>query len=44
MDINLTPGLDKYVAQKLATGAYEDANEVINEALRLLKHRDLIRE
>lgn len=44
MNISLTPQLDNYVAQKVASGDYNNASEVIREALRLLKERDLIRE
>ncbi|NWJ97619.1 MAG: type II toxin-antitoxin system ParD family antitoxin [Chloroflexi bacterium] len=40
MHVNLTPQLDSYVAQKVATGDYNNASEVIREALRLLKERD----
>ncbi len=44
MHINLTPQLEEYVQQKVATGDYNNASEVMREALRLLKERDQIRE
>ncbi len=44
MHINLTPQLDSYVAEKVASGDYNNASEVIREALRLLKERDQLRQ
>jgi antitoxin ParD1/3/4 len=43
MHVNLTPQLDSYVAQKVASGDYNNASEVIREALRLLKERDQLK-
>jgi hypothetical protein len=34
MNISLTPELEKYVRDKVATGLYNNASEVIREALR----------
>ncbi len=36
MNINLTPQLEEFVQQKVATGHYNNASEVLREALRLL--------
>lgn len=44
MNISLTPELDKLVQDKVASGLYNSASEVIREALRLLKEQDLLRE
>lgn len=49
MNISLTPELDEAVKQKVASGLYNNASEVIREALRqsLLRERDndwLLRE
>lgn len=44
MDISLTPELEKLVQEKIASGLYESANEVIHESLLLLQERDKIRE
>ena len=41
MNIFLTPELEQLVAQKVGTGMYQTASEVIREGLRLLKERDL---
>ncbi len=38
--INLSPQLENIVRQKIASGKYASANEVVSEALRLLDERD----
>jgi antitoxin ParD1/3/4 len=40
----LPPDLMAFVQDKVAMGTYETENEVIREALRLLRERDQIRE
>ncbi|HYI97266.1 MAG TPA: type II toxin-antitoxin system ParD family antitoxin [Bryobacteraceae bacterium] len=40
MNVSLTPELEKLVIQKVASGMYQTASEVMREALRLLKYRD----
>jgi len=40
MNVSLTPELEEVIKQKVATGMYHSASEVIREALRLLKERD----
>lgn len=40
MNINLTPQLEKLVKQKVDTGLYNNASEVVCEALRLMVVRD----
>lgn len=44
MNISLTPELEKYINEKVATGLYHSASEVIREGLRLLKDQDALRE
>lgn len=44
MNISLTPKLEKLVQEKLATGLYNSASEVIREALRLLEEKDRCRK
>ena len=44
MNVSLTPELDQYVAEKVASGRYTSASEVVREALRLLEERDQSRE
>jgi len=44
MNISLTPELDSYVQQKVQTGMYHSASEVIHEGLRLLREQDQIRQ
>lgn len=44
MNVSLTPELEKLVQEKVASGLYHSASEVIREALRLLKERDCLRE
>lgn len=43
MNVSLTPELEKFVQQKVKTGRYLSASEVIREALRLLEERDMQR-
>lgn len=42
MNVSLTPELEKFVQEKLQSGRYSSALEVIQEALRLLEERDRI--
>ena len=44
MNVSLTPTLEELVQQKVATGLYNSASEVIREALRLLEERDELRK
>ena len=40
MNVNLTPQLERMVKQKVNTGLYNNASEVVREALRLMAVRD----
>ncbi len=44
MNVSLTRTLEELVQQKVATGLYNSASEVIREALRLLEERDEMRK
>jgi antitoxin ParD1/3/4 len=44
MNVSLTPELEKLVTQKVESGMYQSASEVIREGLRLLDDQDRIRE
>jgi antitoxin ParD1/3/4 len=44
MNVSLTPELEQLVHQKVKSGRYLSASEVVREALRLLEERDRIRE
>ena len=44
MNVSLTPELEKFVADKLKSGMYGTASEVVREGLRLLAERDQQRE
>ena len=44
MNVHLTPELETLVQNKVKTGRYNSASEVIREALRLFEQRDRIRE
>jgi antitoxin ParD1/3/4 len=44
MKISLTPELEKLIQNKVNSGRYLSASEVIQEGLRLLDERDRIRE
>lgn len=43
MNINLTPQLEEMVRQKVASGLYTSASEVVREALRLMDEKDQLR-
>ncbi|MDP1774019.1 MAG: type II toxin-antitoxin system ParD family antitoxin [Methylobacter sp.] len=44
MNISLSPHLEKLVQSKVESGLYNSANEVMQDALRLLEERDQLRE
>ncbi|MBS0275867.1 MAG: type II toxin-antitoxin system ParD family antitoxin [Proteobacteria bacterium] len=43
MNVSLTPALEKLVQQKVESGLYNNASEVIREALRMMKESEEIR-
>jgi antitoxin ParD1/3/4 len=40
MNVSLIPELEKYVADKVTSGRYTSASEVVREALRLLEREE----
>ncbi|MFO0985183.1 MAG: type II toxin-antitoxin system ParD family antitoxin [Planctomycetota bacterium] len=44
MNVSLTPELERVVEDKVKSGLYHTASEVIREAIRLLIERDKLRE
>lgn len=42
MDVSVTPELERFVAEKVASGRYSSASEVVLEALRLLEEHDRV--
>lgn len=44
LNVNLTPKLEDMVRQKVAGGLYNNASEVVREALRLMEARDRLNE
>ena len=44
MNVSLTPRLEGYVKQKLSSGLYNSASEIIREGLRLLEEQDSLKE
>ena len=44
MNVSLTPMLEKLIQKKVKSGAYNNASEVVREALRLLEEQDKIKE
>jgi len=40
MNVSLTPELETYIQDKVASGRYSSASEVMREALRLLQDHD----
>jgi len=43
MDVFLTPELDEFVTEKVQSGHYSSASEVICDGLRLLKEQEELR-
>ena len=43
MNVSLTPELESLIREKVQTGLYNNASEVVREALRLLEERDRTR-
>jgi antitoxin ParD1/3/4 len=43
MNVNLTPELERLVNQKVQSGLYNSASEVVREALRLMQEQDELR-
>lgn len=43
MNVSLTPELEKLINDKVASGLYNSASEVVRDGLRLLKERDELR-
>jgi antitoxin ParD1/3/4 len=43
MNVSLTPELEKLIQEKVASGHYQTASEVVRESLRLLAERDRLR-
>jgi antitoxin ParD1/3/4 len=39
-NVNLTESLDRFVDDRIASGDYQNASEVVREGLRLLKERE----
>lgn len=44
MNISLTPYFEEWVQKKVESGRYNNASEVVREALRYLEEREQIRE
>ena len=44
MHVSLTPHLEELVRDKVKSGLYNSASEVVREALRLMEDRDRVRE
>ena len=43
MNVNLSPQLEDMVRQKVTSGLYTSASEVVREALRLMEEKDQLR-
>jgi antitoxin ParD1/3/4 len=43
MNVSLTPELEKFVNEKVSSGMYYSASEVIREGLRLLKEQETLK-
>lgn len=43
MNVSLTPELEQLIDEKVASGLYDSASEVVRDALRLMRERDEVR-
>ena len=43
MNVSLTPELERLIDEKVASGLYDSASEVVRDALRLMRQRDEVR-
>ena len=43
MNVSLTPELEEFVSNKVESGRYNSASEVVREALRLLEEHEQVR-
>lgn len=44
MNVSLTPELEEFVNDKVKTGLYNSASEVVRESLRLLRRQDQLEQ
>src|SRR5438552_41057 len=44
MNVSLTPELERMVQEKVASGKYNSASEVVREGLRLIAERDALHQ
>ena len=44
LNVSLTPELEQFVQQRVATGRYQTASEVVREGLRLLENQERERD
>jgi antitoxin ParD1/3/4 len=44
VNVSLTPELERLVQERVSSGLYNSASEVVREALRLLQERDELRQ
>lgn len=44
MNVSLTPELENLVNEKVKSGLYNSASEVVRESLRLLQEQDILKE
>jgi len=43
VNVSLTPELEEFIQERVGTGRYTSASEIVREALRLLQDRDELR-
>ena len=44
MNVSLPPELESFIEARVSAGKYNSASEVVQEALRLLKEREVLRD
>ena len=44
VNVSLSPELERFIADRVASGRYQSVSEVVREGLRLLEERELVRQ
>lgn len=44
MNVSLTAELERWIGEKVSSGLYQSASEVVRDSLRLLRERDIQRQ
>ncbi|MCI0754315.1 type II toxin-antitoxin system ParD family antitoxin [Teichococcus vastitatis] len=43
-NVSITPAMDRFIAERIASGRYQNASEVVRAALRVLEREEAIEQ